>query len=67
MGKVKLAHGSSRKRFDSNFEDEARYFFDNISDTEYMDFLNMDSKSLQKEYSVYARRMKIPKPVIIKK
>lgn len=65
MGKVKQAHGSSRKRFDSNFEKDAGIFFKRISNTGYMDFLNMDSRSMQKEYRVYARRMKIPRPVII--
>lgn len=65
MGKVKLAHGSSKKKFDSYFEAEAKIFFDQLATTEYMNILDMNSRALQKEYSVYARRMKIPKPVII--
>lgn len=65
MGKVKKAHGSSKKRFDSNFKKEVKLFYEYISGTAYIDFLNMDSKSLQNNYRVYARRMKIPKPVIV--
>ncbi|MBN2400934.1 MAG: hypothetical protein JXN64_00900 [Spirochaetes bacterium] len=65
MGNVKKAHGSSKKRFDSNFEKEVKLFYEYISGTAYIDFLNMDSKSLQNNYRVYARRMKIPKPVIV--
>ena len=66
MGNVKLAHGSSKKRFDSNFENEVKLFFDYISGTSYFDFLKMDSKNLHVNYRVYARRMKIPKPVLVK-
>ncbi|MFH0974762.1 MAG: putative metallopeptidase [Spirochaetota bacterium] len=63
MGSVKKAHGSSRKKFDLKFEKEVKLFFKFISNTAYLDLLTMDSKSLQKNYLVYARRMKIPKPV----
>ena len=66
MGNVKLAHGSSKKRFDSNFENEVKLFFENLAGTSYHDFLKMDSKYLHANYRVYARRMKIPKPVPVK-
>jgi predicted metallopeptidase len=65
MGSVKKAHGSSKKRFDLKFEKEVKLFFEYISNTAYLDFLVMDSKSLHKNYRVYARRMKIPKPVVV--
>ncbi len=66
MGEVKKAHGSSKKKFDLYFEKDARSFYEYIMDTEYMDFLKMDTVFLNRNYKVYARRMKIPKPVIIK-
>lgn len=66
MGAVKKAHGSSRKKFDLNFEKDVRAFYESIADTEYMDFLKMNTAFLKKNYRVFARRMKIPKPVIIK-
>jgi predicted metallopeptidase len=65
MGNVKKAHGSSKKRFDLNFKKEAKLFYEYIKGTPYMDFLKMDSKSLHNNYRVYARRMKIPKPVLM--
>ncbi len=65
MGNVKIAHGSSRKRFDLKFEKEVKIFYEYISNTSYFDFLKMDSKSLHNNYRIYARRMKIPKPVIV--
>jgi hypothetical protein len=66
MGKVKKAHGFSRKHFDKKFEKDVKIFHEYISTTEYIDFLKMDSKTLQENYRVFARRMKIPKPVITK-
>jgi predicted metallopeptidase len=65
MGSVKKAHGSSRKRFDLKFEKEVKLFYEYILSTAYFDFLKMDSKSLHDNYRVYARRMKIPKPIIV--
>jgi hypothetical protein len=65
MGKVKKAHGSSKKRFDLKFETEVKLFYEHISKTAYMDFLRMDSRSLHNNYRIYARRMKIPKPVAV--
>jgi predicted metallopeptidase len=65
MGNVKKAHGSSKKRFDLKFENEVKLFYEYISKTPYIDFLKMDSKSLHNNYRIYARRMKIPKPVAI--
>ncbi len=65
MGSVKKAHGSSKKRFDSKFEKEVKLFHEYISGTSYFDFLKMDSKSLHKYYRIYARRMKIPKPIAL--
>jgi predicted metallopeptidase len=65
MGSVKKAHGSSKKRFDLKFEKEVQLFYEYISKTPYIDFLKMDSKSLHTNYRIYARRMTIPKPVIV--
>ncbi len=66
MGNVKKAHGYSRKHFDLKFEKYVKSFYEYISNTTYMDFLKMDSKSLRNNYQLYATRMKIPKPVIVK-
>ena len=66
LGKIRMAHGSSKKRFDLRFESEVKLFYKYISNTEYMAFLEMDSMSLEKNYKIYARRMKIPKPIVIK-
>jgi predicted metallopeptidase len=65
MGNVKKAHGSSKKRFDLKFENEVKSFYEYISKTYFLDFLRMDSKSLKNKYHIYARRMKIPKPIVI--
>jgi predicted metallopeptidase len=66
MGEVKKAHGFSRKNFDKKFEKDVKLFHEYISKTTYMDFLKMDSRMLQKNYQLYARRMKIPRPFIVK-
>ncbi len=68
MGEMKKAHGFSTKRFNSLFDKELQSFYDYISKTSYMDFLEMDTASIWDKYrKVYCRRIKVPKPVIIDK
>ncbi len=66
MGKVKAAHGHSKKRFDSLFTHELSRFAADVRETGHFDFLRMDSKSLFSSYTrVSGIRMKNPRPVII--
>lgn len=66
LGRVKASHGSSKKRFDSMFEDELKTFFDHISRSELYKILEMNASSLNRNFKkIYCSRMKIPKPVVI--
>jgi hypothetical protein len=67
MGKVKSSHGASRKHFDSHFEDDLVPFYKYISETPFMNFLEMDTQTLFSTFKkVYSNRMKVPRPVVIK-
>ena len=67
MGNQKALHGSSKDRFNSMFDRDLMIFHDYIKGTEYMDFLKMDSERLKRDFKrVYGRRLKIPKPVILR-
>ena len=67
MGKIKTAHGHSKKRFDSFFMEELNNLLSHIQAGPYMGFLEMDTKSLFKRYKqVTGIRMKSPRPVVIK-
>jgi len=66
FGKIKISHGHSRKKFDSLFQNELNDFYNYIKMTRYIDFLEMDIDSLQKNFKkVLHRRMKVPKPLPI--
>ncbi|MBN1533671.1 MAG: hypothetical protein JXA20_13460 [Spirochaetes bacterium] len=68
MGAVKSAHGFSKKHFDSLFQREAGRFQESIAHTEMHSILSLDSRGLYAAYeTVVARRMKVPKPVMIDK
>lgn len=68
MGKFKKAHGHSRKSFDEKYREYAEVFYEKIEDTPFMNFLNMDTHALKKEFKrICYRRMKVPKPVRIDK
>lgn len=66
MGKVKAAHGASKKVFDLKFREETERFYEYLSGMELISFLEMNTKTMQETYKkIYARRMKLPRPVII--
>ena len=68
MGSFKAAHGSSTKRFNSKFEEELKIFYEYVQNTEFFSYLKMDIRSLRANYKeIYSRRMKLPKPVRIKR
>jgi predicted metallopeptidase len=68
MGAVKSAHGFSKKHFNSLFEKDASGFMESITGTEMHSILSMTSDLLYAAYeTVVARRMKIPRPVMIDK
>ena len=65
VSKGKSAHGHSKKHFDSLFIDDLIQFSSYIKKTPYIHFLNMNTKSLYKQFSkVIGRRMKMPKPIV---
>ena len=66
MGKVKTAHGHSRKRFDSLYKDELDRFLRDFPAGRHRDFLQMDSQCLFNRYEqVTGIRMRNPRPVAI--
>ena len=68
MGKVKKAHGHSRKSFDEKYKEYAEAFYLKIKDTSFHRFLEMNTKELTNEFpKISYRRMKVPKPVRLSK
>jgi hypothetical protein len=66
LGKVKAAHGHSKKHFDTHYEDELDEFFSYIKGTPFMNFLQLDEKGLRKNFKkIKSARMKVPKPVVV--
>jgi hypothetical protein len=65
LGKVKQAHGFSKKKFDTRFENDYKSFLEFIKNKNIYNFLEMDSKTLHNNFIIYARRMKLPKPVLV--
>ena len=66
MGKVKSAHGHSRKSFEEKYIDYAESFLKNIKDKHYCNFLEMHSEDLKKYFSkIKYRRIKQIKPVLL--
>jgi len=66
MGKVKKAHGHSKRHYDSLYKEELKSFLDHIRTSSHIDFLQMDSKSLFNRYrQVTGIRMKKPRPVTV--
>ena len=64
MGRVKVAHGHSRKSFDSSFSGEMEDFLGHISAGPLMDFLDMTSSHIYSGYErIVGLRMKTPRPV----
>ena len=68
MGKFKKAHGHSRKSFDEKYQDYAKAFYEQIKETPFLDFLELNTDALIKKFNkISYRRMKVPKPVRIDK
>lgn len=66
MGAVKIAHGHSKKHFNSLFDAELHAFKSHIHSTPHQDFLTLNTRELYARYrTVTAVRMKHPKPLII--
>ncbi len=66
MGKVKAAHGHSKKHYDSNYEKELNDFYSYIEKTPFINFLRLDEKGLKKNFKkIKSSRMKLPRPVIV--
>ncbi|MBN1499943.1 MAG: hypothetical protein JW982_07305 [Spirochaetes bacterium] len=67
FGIRKAAHGASRKKYDTYFEEEMNDFIDFIKTTKYKNVLGMNYKQIHKKFgSVKFLRMKIPKPYVEK-
>ncbi len=67
FGKVKASHGSSKKRYDSLFENEVERFYEYITTTPYINFLSMNTLELKNTFhKIYCSRMKQPRPVQIR-
>lgn len=66
MGKVKSAHGFSKRHFDSHFHDSVIQFKNKIRSSEIYSILSMNTDQLYGTYGkIIARKMKMPRPVII--
>jgi predicted metallopeptidase len=66
MGKVKTAHGHSKRHYDSLYKQELKSFQDHIRTSAHIEFLQMDTKSLFNRYrQVSGIRMKKPRPVTV--
>ena len=64
MGKVKKAHGHSKKSFEEKYLDYADNFYSYVKETSYHAFLEMNSMDLQKSFKkIKCRRMKTIRPV----
>ena len=64
MGKVRAAHGHSKKSFESRYLDFAENFYSFVKGTPYHAFLEMNSLDLQNTFKkIRCRRMKTVKPV----
>lgn len=62
MGKKKIAHGHSYKRFNSLFIDDVNKFYDYIQDTPAFDFLSFSMKDFTKKFkTITYRKIKLPK------
>ena len=67
FGKRKAAHGASREKYDSLFQEEMNDFIHFIKQTKYAKILNLNYKQIHKKFgSVKYLRMKIPKPYYVK-
>lgn len=66
LGRVKAAHGASKKKYNIQFEKELQQFYSTISETQIKYFLDLDTNLLRKNYqNIYCRRMKLPKPIAL--
>ncbi|MCL1911175.1 MAG: hypothetical protein FWG13_03110 [Leptospirales bacterium] len=67
MGKKKIAHGHSRKNFDSFFEEEAGRFGEHIANTEEFKFLSFPMDDFHKKFKkVMCFKIKEPRAVLVK-
>jgi len=67
MGKKKAAHGHSRKKFDSFFEEEAKRFNEHIANTDTLEFLSFSMGDFYKNFKkVMCLKVKIPRAVLAK-
>ena len=68
FGKKKISHGSSRDKFNSNFENELIEYYENNMGNRFSHFLKMDMDYIHKNFNnIYSIRMKLPKPINIDK
>ncbi len=68
LGEVKAAHGHSKKHYDSQFENEKDLFHEKIKGTTMYRFLEYSSSDLMNKFSdIVALRLKVPKPVQVKR
>ncbi len=66
FGKNGSAHGTSKKKFDTQFERELIAYSFAIRTTSVWDFLSLDTRGIFKNYQeVLSYRMKVPKPIIL--
>lgn len=64
MGKKKIAHGHSHKKFNSLFIAEVDKFYEYIQDTQAFDFLSCTMKDLSRRFeNITYRKIKLPKVI----
>ena len=67
MGSKKFAHGHSRKKFDSFFEEEAKRFGEHITNTGFFEFLSFSVNDFYKKFKkVTYLKVKTPRAVLVK-
>ena len=66
MGKVKSAHGHSKKNFEEKYIEYADTFYNSIQKAPYYNFLTMNTDDIQNQFSsIKYRRMKSVRPVLL--
>lgn len=64
MAAVRVAHGHSKRHFNSHFSNDVASFIPHARKSAYFPFLQMDSSGLYRRYGVVtAIRMKSPRPI----
>ena len=67
MGEKKIAHGHSRKKFDSFFEEEVKRFGEHLANTDFFEFLSFSMNDFHEKFkNVIYLKVKTPGAVLLK-